>query len=117
MPLLPLNRDEIGKARATLVDQWQAQRSAAAEHQRARSELDALRRGGADQTAVDLAEEQLARLDSAARASAAGWRQSVKEIADLSDRLLQGRDPADRQPLEQAPRALIMIPMFQKVMP
>jgi len=47
MPPLPLNLDQISAARATLSEQRRTQRATSAELQRAKTELDALRRGGA----------------------------------------------------------------------
>jgi hypothetical protein len=94
MPPLPLNLDAISKARATLADQVQAQRTTSADYQRATSALDALRRSGADPDAIADAEAQVAQLASSARALADGRRQSLTNLVALSDRLLQRRDPS-----------------------
>ena len=88
-----MNLDQIGAARAALAEQQRAQRAASAEHLRATTELDALRRSGADGDSIARAESQLAQFAEAARTAAAGSRQSLKTIASLSDELLRERDP------------------------
>ena len=46
MPPLPLDLDQIRAARATLSEQRRTQRATSADLQRAKAELEALRRGG-----------------------------------------------------------------------
>src|SRR5262245_26740222 len=94
MPPLPLNLDAITKARTTLADQVQAQRTASADYRRATSELDTLRRSGADAAAIARAEAQVASLARTASALANRRRQSLAQLVTLSDRLLQRRDPS-----------------------
>ena len=94
MPPLPLNLEEIQKARATLAEQRAAQRAASADHARAKTELDTLHQRGADEQTIAEAEARLAELTDAARSAAGASRASLQTIATLSNRLLRERDPA-----------------------
>jgi hypothetical protein len=94
MPPLPLNLTQIADARTELGKQRDRQRAALAEHQRARLELESLRRSGAGRDRIAAAETQVTRLAQAARSSSAATREWLQTIGQLSDRLLDGRDPA-----------------------
>jgi hypothetical protein len=94
MPPLPLNLDQIRTARATLAEQRRAQRAASAEHQRAKADLDALRRGGADGRTTERAAARVARLAEVVKGTATASRESLLSIASLSERLRRERDPA-----------------------
>lgn len=94
MPLLQLNLEEIRKARSTLAEQRIALRVASADHQRATTDLERLRRSGADPQASERAAARVAELAEGARAVAAASRTSLQSIATLSERLRGERDPA-----------------------
>jgi hypothetical protein len=94
MPPLSLDLKPISAARATLAEQRRAQRTASADHQRAKAELDALLRSGADGRTTDRAASRVAKLAEAARSAAASSRTSLQTIASLSERLRRERDPA-----------------------
>jgi len=94
MPPLPLNLDQISAARATLSEQRRTQRATSAELQRAKTELDALRRGGAMPRLIRRAEAEVARLSESVKGSATAARESLRSISALSERLIRRRDPS-----------------------
>ena len=94
MPPLPLNLDQIQAARATLAGQRRTQRASSADLQRAKAELDALHRSGAQPRLIHRAEAEVARLSESVKGSAVAARESLQSIAALSERLLRRRDPS-----------------------
>nr|MBA2301509.1 hypothetical protein [Acidobacteriota bacterium] len=94
MPPLELNLDAIREARSALADQRTRQRAASADHQRAKTELERLRRSGADDQTSARLETRVAKLAETTRAAAAASRKSLESIAMLSERLRRERDPA-----------------------
>jgi len=94
MPPLPLNLDQIRAARATLTKQRSTQRTASADLQREKAELDALRRSGAPARLVQRQEAQVAKLSDSVKKSATAARESLKSIATMSNALLRRRDPS-----------------------
>jgi hypothetical protein len=93
MPPLPLNLDQISAARATLSEQRRTQRATSAELQRAKTELDALRRGAMPRL-IRRAEAEVARLSESVKGSATAARESLRSISALSERLIRRRDPS-----------------------
>ena len=93
MPVLPLNLDRIREARTALAQQRAVQRAAGADHQRAKAELERMRRAGADPRELEQASARVRALAERARSAATDARTSLKTIAELSERLRDRRDP------------------------
>jgi hypothetical protein len=111
MPLLELNRDEIGRARAAYARQRDAQREARARTKAAQAELDALRRSGADEGALARAQARVDTLAAAAREDVAAAQEQLLGIRGLSDVLLAQRDPALLVQALDAAHPVLLLPV------
>ncbi len=94
MPLLPLNRKEITRARQVQARQRDAERTARAQLQAAQVQLNTLRAQGADQRQLDRTQARIEQLAGSARSQAGKTREQTQTVRGLSDALLAQRDPA-----------------------
>jgi hypothetical protein len=94
MPLLELNRAQITRARAALAEQRNAQRDSSARHAMAKAELNAMRRRGAGRDELARQQQQINELAGSARRAHEATRGAIGAIKDLSEALLERRDPA-----------------------
>jgi hypothetical protein len=94
MPLLPLNRKEITRARQVQARQRDAERAARARLQAAQAQLNTLRAQGADQRQLDRTQARIEQIAGSARAQASKTREQTQTVRGLSDALLAQRDPA-----------------------